>query len=429
MTAVEDGIDQTATGQRDGAGKGRPTDEELADRFRSIFDRIAAEAVQREHDRTLPFDQVRWLRDAGFGALRVPRKYGGVGASIPQLFELLAQLGAADSNLPQLLRGHFAFTESRITDPDESLRERWSRQIASGALVGNASSELNVRSFADRQTVLSRDGDRWVLNGRKYYSTGTLFADWVSVGGVRADERVSVSVRTDVPGVTRSDDWDGFGQRLTGSGTTIFDNVEIDAQNIHPWRDRGANHITAFFQLVLLATLAGIGRAVVNDTVEFVRPRERAYPAAVDPVPRQDPLVQQAVGHVAAHSFAADAAVRAAAQDLGIAARAAEDRALTEDLVTTADVAVYQAQLIVIDHVLHATTKMFEVGGASATSVGRQLDRHWRNARTIASHNPAIYKARLVGDYLLNEVPPSAAWPNTADVDGGTQRNKGEAAP
>jgi alkylation response protein AidB-like acyl-CoA dehydrogenase len=70
--------------------------------------------------------------------------------------------------------------------------------------------------------------------------------------------------------------------------------------------------------------------------------------------------------------------------------------------------ATSMAQGAVIDLVLRVTTDLFEVGGASATSQRLQLDRYWRNARTVASHNPAIYRSRLVGDYLLNGVHPSA---------------------
>jgi alkylation response protein AidB-like acyl-CoA dehydrogenase len=52
--------------------------------------------------------------------------------------------------------------------------------------------------------------------------------------------------------------------------------------------------------------------------------------------------------------------------------------------------------------VLSVTTELFEVGGASATSTSRALDRHWRNARTLSSHNPVIYQERAIGDRLLN---------------------------
>jgi Acyl-CoA dehydrogenase, C-terminal domain len=55
---------------------------------------------------------------------------------------------------------------------------------------------------------------------------------------------------------------------------------------------------------------------------------------------------------------------------------------------------------------LKATNEIFEVGGSSALDRKFYLDRHWRNARTLASHNPVIYRERQVGDYLLNGKVP-----------------------
>ena len=91
--------------------------ESVASRFRPIFERIAAGAVERDQLRTLPYDQIAELKQAGFGALRVPVSHGGAGVSIKQLFRLLIELGAADSNLPQALRGHFAFVEDVVNAP------------------------------------------------------------------------------------------------------------------------------------------------------------------------------------------------------------------------------------------------------------------------------------------------------------------------
>lgn len=51
--------------------------ESLAARFRPIFTRIAESSVARERDRTLPHEPIQWLKDAGFGAVRVPVEQGG----------------------------------------------------------------------------------------------------------------------------------------------------------------------------------------------------------------------------------------------------------------------------------------------------------------------------------------------------------------
>ena len=42
-----------------------------------------------------------------------------------------------------------------------------------------------------------------------------------------------------------------------------------------------------------------------------------------------------------------------------------------------------------------------------AEGIGKLRTRHWRNARTLASHNPVIYRDRIVGDYVLNSTSPS----------------------
>ena len=57
---------------------------------------------------------------------------------------------------------------------------------------------------------------------------------------------------------------------------------------------------------------------------------------------------------------------------------------------------------------VEAATRLLELGGASAASRQRNLDRHWRNIRTITLHNPVAYKARVIGQNLLDGTPVPA---------------------
>ncbi|MER7006142.1 acyl-CoA dehydrogenase family protein [Dactylosporangium sp. NPDC000555] len=392
----------------------------MNERFAEVFARIAAGAVERETDRTLPREPVRWLREAGFGRLRVPREYGGLGATIPEFAELLIELGRADSNLPQLLRGHAGFVEQRLVHPDAEVRERWLRRIAAGVIVGNAQSERASTSWWEPETRLTPDGPNWRLDGRKFYSTGSLLADWIQTTAALGDGRTAnVLVPATAAGVTRLDDWDGFGQRLTASGTTLFESVPIAAEDVEivP-ADRPGSSLPAFFQLVHLATLAGIGRAAVADTVAFVTGRTRNLFNPAHPAPATDPLVQEVVGRIGGASFAADAAARAAAEALEAVHQAQLAGQVTQDAFDRADIAVYGAQGAVVRLVLGLVTELFEVGGASAIAERLRLDRHWRNARTVASHNPVIYRDRIVGQYLLDGTSPSSAYTRPRAVEG-----------
>jgi alkylation response protein AidB-like acyl-CoA dehydrogenase len=78
--------------------------------------------------------------------------------------------------------------------------------------------------------------------------------------------------------------------------------------------------------------------------------------------------------------------------------------------VNSAELESAQAQSVIIDLVLEAATIAFDALGASAIKRDAGLDRHWRNARTLASHNPRIYKERIVGDYAVNGTPPPPQW-------------------
>lgn len=389
-----------------------PDYETLARRFRPIFSRIAEGTIRREQARELPFEEVRWLREAGFGALRVPRSHGGDGATLPQLFRLLTELAEADSNLSQILRAHFAFVESRLNHPDAAVQDFWFPRLVQGELFGAAMSERADTSGGN--TALTKDGDQWVLNGQKYYCTGTIYADWIAASAMEGGDRVSIAFPTNLPGVVREDDWDGFGQRLTGSGTTKFNAVPIADEHIYRrFSDGDANfdsYIKAFYQLVLLATLAGIGRAVLRDATAFVQARTRSFGVPGVSNPRTDPLVQRVIGRLASLSFAADSLVESAATSLEGLYQARLAGETEEAWHVATEIKAFQAQQIVINHVLEATTLLFEVGGASATSEARGFDRHWRNARTVASHNPAIFRERAIGDYLLNGTLPDAAW-------------------
>jgi len=386
--------------------------ENLATLFRPIFTRIAADAVGREIRRELPYGAIEALRDAGFGKVRIPVNLGGFGATIPQFFRLLEELATADSNVAHAFRGHFAFLEERLSQRDEAAISFWFPKVLANKLIGYAMAERAEET--GNSTLLTADGEGWRLNGVKYYSTGAIYADWIVVAAKDGDDFLSVAVPAGASGVERIDDWDGFGQRLTGSGTTKFDNVRIESEQIirryTPNEKREDSYNLSFLQMILLTAIAGVGRAALNDVITFVQPRTRAFGIPGQSLPREDPLVQRVVGRVASLSFAADSLIENNSRLLQevYEARLA-GTAKPEDFVA-ANVRTFQAQQIVIDLVLQATTLLFEVGGASATAESRRLDRHWRNARTAASHNPAIFRERAIGDYLLNGTPPVTRW-------------------
>jgi alkylation response protein AidB-like acyl-CoA dehydrogenase len=391
--------------------------DELRAHFEPVFAKIAEGNVERERDRVFPHEQVKLLNEAGFGTLRIGTDRGGWGASLQQVFLLLADLGTADANVAHIWRNHLAFVEDRLNATVSDANDAWIARFLGGQFVGGGWTEANNVTLANLVTTVQTDGDHFAVTGAKFYATGSLYADWLDVLGRGDDgELLTALVRADDPGVTLVDDWDGFGQRTTASGTARYEGARAERGDVFPATDRFP-YQGHFYQTAMLSVLTGITRAALRDGSTALTGRKRNYPQGLTEVPSDDAQLLAVIGEVSADAFAAEAALAQAGAALD---RIHGDEQNAKRRLVEAEVAVTQAQLVIIAAALRATTTVFDALGASGVSVERGLDRHWRNARTLASHNPRVYKARILGDYLINGKDPVS---NLAALGRGGQGN------
>jgi alkylation response protein AidB-like acyl-CoA dehydrogenase len=97
--------------------------------------------------------------------------------------------------------------------------------------------------------------------------------------------------------------------------------------------------------------------------------------------------------------------VLAAAEALDLASAAWNQNQQDSGPAAHAALLSAQAKVVVDELAIRSGSLLFDVGGASATKKSDNLDRHWRNARTLASHNPSTTKSRAIGDYEINGTP------------------------
>lgn len=379
----------------------------LKARVSALLPAIAAGAAERERERRLPYAAIAELAAAGLYTVRIPQQYGGPGGSVSDVIELLLQVAAADSNVAQALRPGFAFVEGLLAasaEGAEQERVRWFAVYLQGAVIGNTGWELGGANGAIAARLV-REGDHFRANGSKFYSTGALFADYVSAVALDEDEQpVSFILPRDREGLELVDDFDAMGQRLTASGTTHLHNVRVEASDIRTRTvEEGKRTIvTPFLQLFLGTVLAGIARNALNDASQFAREHARPIKHSSASQSVDDPYVQLSVGDIAARAFGAEALVLKAAASIDRAWAAQLD----ESAVEQAALEVAQAQYLAAELALKAGETLFDVGGASTTGRQHNLDRHWRNARTVANHNPRHWKAAVVGAWQLKGTRP-----------------------
>ena len=379
-------------------------------RLAEVVDELRQSDAEAERDRVLQYSAVERLRRTGVLGLRVPVRYGGPGGNVRDVITAVVQLARGSSNVAQALRAHFGFSERLLSNrATEAERQHWFPVIESGAVFGNAITDAKGKSPSSTGTTLLADATGVLrLNGFKFYSTGTLFADHIAVSAVDSDgQDLQAIVPTLREGVELYDDWDGFGQRLTASGSTRFTDVVVHPVEVTTVSDGNhLGHSTTFLQLYLAAVTAGIARAVLDDAVTYVHDKARPAAHSLADSAREDPFVLEAVGEIAAEASAAEALVLSAADAIDEVV----DGGHHDDAAALAELAieVAKAQLIAERLTLSAAQRLFDTGGASATARTLNLDRHWRNARTVASHNPLAYKAHASGNFAVNGVWPPA---------------------
>lgn len=382
---------------------------DVAAKLAAEFD---AEASARDAERRLPHDQVRALKESGLLALTVPVDHGGIAAPATVLAEVFRRIAHADPSLAQIPHSHFVFLEALRLQGTHTQKSYFYDRVRSGDLLANAQSERGPHTVdVDTTTLVQRASGDYVLSGRKFYSTGALFADWVLVRASLTDgievptaqtPKAIAFVAREAEGLSVVDDWDGMGQRTTASGTVTLDDVAVPVEHVVPFSPifSGPSVYGARAQLLHSAIDVGIATGAL---AAGVRQAQRARPhfeagvaAAVE-----DPTLVTVAGELAV-------AVRGAQALLADAARAVDvaEQDLTDESAAEASIAVAAAKVAAVRASLEASNVLFELGGTRSASASGNLSRYWRDARTHTLHDPTRWKLQHIGRYTLTGAPP-----------------------
>ena len=376
---------------------------------RDYAEAIADRVIERDRTGTVPADELAAFDASGLLGITVPAKYGGPELPPSVLAEVTRSIAAIDPAIAQVPQGHFLFVDVLAVWGTSRQQQRLFGSVLDGGRLANGLAERGGKHAQDLKTRLVSTGAGLRLDGRKYYCTGALTARWLGISALDADGHLILAfVEREAPGVTIDDDWDVMGQRATVSGTASFDGTPVDPELVIPYERAFAvpQQLGARAQLVHAAIQTGIASAALRDAGDFVRTRARPFFEAARAGWAEragdDPHVLARYGRLATKVHAAEALLRSAADTLDevtLHPRDAQDAA-------RGSAAVAQAKAFASEVAVEVASDLFALSGASAADQRYDLSRHWRNARTHASHDPVDWKYHHVGNYLINDVLP-----------------------
>jgi SfnB family sulfur acquisition oxidoreductase len=385
------------------------TDAEALDTAREYAASIADGVIERDRAGAVPYEALAAFDASGLLAITIPREHGGADVSSVTLAEVVRTIAAVDPAIAQVPQGHFLLVDVLEVWGSEEQRDRLYAAVLAGGRLGNALAERGGRHAQDLKTRLRGAGAQTRLEGRKYYCTGAISSRWIGASALDDDDRLMLAfVERGASGVQVDEDWNVMGQRATVSGTATFEDVRVDPALVIAYQDafEVPQQLGARAQLIHAAIQVGIAGGALRDAQEFVRSQARPFFEAAragwSERASEDPHVIHRFGALATRVRAAEATLAwAAATQASIGRRPADAQAAARG-----SLAVAQAKALASEIATEVASDLFALTGASATDERHDLSRHWRNARTHASHDPVDWKYHHIGNYLLNDVLP-----------------------
>lgn len=393
---------------------------EILKTVRRLADEFAITYPIRDRQREFPHQEIEQLKACGLLAISVPRQYGGLGLPFRDIVESVLTLAEGNPSVAQVFLVHCVGSLFVCDFVTQAQRQALFQQVIENrAYLGNALSERQSKSKYELDTRFSRTPDNTgiLINGKKFFSTGSLASDVMMVIGMLDTSMAIAFVPRQAPGLQVRDDWTAMGQRGTASGTTEFHDVFVGWDMIVPSVGEGGkirqdNLVGPMTQICFASIFVGTAKGALKQAVEYVQTKTRPWVLGGVEAAVEDPYILQETGMLRASVSAAESLVYRAV-DLIEDALAARESENQEELLRRrgeAAVAVAEAKVFCTNVALHVCQEIFRLCGARATLEEENFDRFWRDVRTLTLHDPVDYKARLIGEYLLQNKPPTATF-------------------
>ena len=270
-----------------------PSDEatSLIELTRDIANReLLPRVVEAEETETFPRDVFRTLGRAGLLGLPYSEEYGGGGQPYEVYLQVVEEIATAWASVGVGVSVHALSCFGLATAGTEEQRQHWLPDMLGGELLGAyCLSEPHAGSDPSAMTTRARrDGDDYVINGAKAWTTHGGHADFYKLMARTSDERGGIScflVPADTEGLSADPPERKMG--LTGSATATMrlENVRVPAGRLLGNEGDGLKIALAGLdsgRLGIAAVAVGIGQAAVDHAVAYAAERRQFGKPIID---------------------------------------------------------------------------------------------------------------------------------------------------
>jgi alkylation response protein AidB-like acyl-CoA dehydrogenase len=262
-----------------------PTDDQRAigDVARDVAQREIAPHIARwDREHVFPRELYGKLTDAGLMGMLVPEQYGGVGADYVSYALAIEELARVDAGTAVTVSVHSMICNAIAKLGSLEQKARWLEALATGDVIagfGLTEPDAGSDAAAIRSTA-RRDGDAWVLNGRKQWCTNGAYSGVVMAmfrtGGAGSKGISAFLVDSSLPGIVVEKTTDKLGIHTSNTVDLAFDDVRVSDDAL--LGAEGAGLTQALMTLTsgrigIAAQAVGILAACLDASVAFAKDR------------------------------------------------------------------------------------------------------------------------------------------------------------
>jgi len=349
---------------------------ELADKFNE-------RAAEYDETGEFPLLNIEELRNTGYTSLSVPKEYGGKeGLSLYDFVLLQERLAVGDGSTALSIGWHLGATMDLFDKKrwKEEKRSFYAKEVLQGALYNRAATEPQTGSptrGGKPQTTARKEGDKWVLSGRKTFTTMSPALDYFGViASIEGTDQIGeFLVERSKSGVEIEETWNTISMRGTGSHDLVLTNVELDEDDLVEMVTPEQKVTPNGWLLHIPACYLGIAIAARNYAVKFAN---EYSPNSLNGPIKTIPNVRRNVGEMEAELLKARHILYAIADKWD---RTADRSQLGPELGL--------AKYIATNSAISVVDKAMRIVGAKSLQKSNPLQRYYRDVRA-GLHNPPM---------------------------------------
>lgn len=358
------------------------TQQNWLDRLFELKEKFTSKSAEIDELSIFPKENIHDLVNLGYSSVTLPKEYDGEGLTVYDMVLLQETIASYDANTALSIGWSLGVVgdlfEKKLWTQDKL--NFFAKEILNGALVNRSVSETQTGSptrGGRPVTAAVKEGNNWVLNGRKIFTTASpVLTYFLTSAWIEEEQKVGFFlIHRDTAGVSIEDTWDVISMRGTSSNDLVLKDVVVHDSDLVELPEFSSGGKPNGWLLHIPATYLGVAQAARDYAVHFANTHA---PNSLNGPIAQLPNVQQLIGEIDLELTKARFTI------YGVAS--AYDNESSRNLLSNE---IGAAKHIVTNSAITIVDKAMRLVGAKSLQRTNPLQRYYRDVRA-GLHNPPM---------------------------------------